>query len=100
MSYIDRELKIIVGIISGFIIGVAVSAIISPQIFNNQFLVPILIISIIGFPVLLCTRPTLKSTFMVMVIIVLCIIAIIFILNMQEKYQMHQLEQSFKKYQK
>lgn len=97
MSYIDRELKIMVGIICGFIIGVVVAGMISPQIFDNQFLIPISGVCIIGFPILLCTRPNIKSTFMVIIIIVICIVAMNFILDMQEKYQLYQTKESIKK---
>lgn len=97
MSYFNKELKIMVGIIFGFIIGVVVAAMISPQIFANQILIPISIICTIGFPILLCTRPNLKSTFMAIIIIVICIVAVNFILDMQEKYERNQTKESIKK---
>lgn len=86
-----------VGIIFGFIIGVVVTAIVSPQIFRNQFLIPIGVFCIIGFPVLLCTRPNIKSTFVTVAIIVICIIAINFLLDIQVKYELYRTKESIKK---
>lgn len=86
MSYINKELKFIVGSIVGFIIGVVVTAVISPQISGNQFLIPIAIVSLMGFPILLCTRPDMKSLLVTLGVIVVCIIAVSLIVKMQENH--------------
>lgn len=91
MSYVNKDLKAMIGIIAGFIIGIVAAAIISPLICGNQFLIPIGIVSVIGFPILLCTRPDMKSLLITVVIIIICIVATLFILNMQEQYQIHKI---------
>lgn len=71
MSYLNKELKFIVGSIAGFIIGVVVTAVFSPYISDNQYLVPIAVVCLIGFPILLCTRSDMKSLLITLGIIIL-----------------------------
>jgi len=61
MSYVDTGLKFMVGCIAGFVVGIATILIVSPVIYHDRFFIPIGIISIIGFPVLFCTRKTMKG---------------------------------------
>jgi uncharacterized membrane protein YccC len=95
MSYVNRELKIMIGIIVGFIIGISFTAIISPQICNNKFLVFFTVIGIIGFPILLCTRNDLKSLLITVGILIVIFILLVFLSNMRENYEINRTLNSF-----
>lgn len=96
MSYVNRELKFIVGCIAGFMVGVAVTTIISPWIYGNEFLVPIGIVSMVGFPVLLCSQQDMKSLLKILGIIVICIVIAIFVIDMQGRYQIYNMGRELK----
>jgi len=73
-----------VGAVVGFILGVVVAGMISPLILNSQLLIPISVVSCIGFPVLLCTRRDMKGLWVTVGLIIACIIVMTLILNLRE----------------
>lgn len=98
MSYVNKELKFIVGSIVGFVLGVIVAGIVSELVFDGNFILPLIVICAIGIPVLICTRRDMKSALITIAIIIACIVAVFVFRQIQLKQQMRSVEKSFDKY--
>jgi len=86
MSYVDSGLKFMVGCIVGFILGIAAAVILSPMIMGDRFLIPIVIITTIGFPVLLCTRASMRSLLVTVGVAIALLVTAIFISFIEERF--------------
>ena len=62
MAYAAFDWKFVVGMLAGFVAGLFYSVMLSPWFFENQFLIPIIVIFTVGFSVWYCKLPSLKST--------------------------------------
>lgn len=87
MTYSRFDWKFVIAILAGFIIGIFFAAMISPWVSGNQFLVPFIAVSIVGFSWWFCRLPTLKKTLLAVCAAVVTLVLLNIFLRQSEEAQ-------------